>query len=39
MAEKQTKNPCWEGFVMRGTKTKMGKKVPNCIPASKGKKK
>jgi hypothetical protein len=37
MAKKQTENPCWKGYTMRGTKTKMGKKVPNCVPVSKKK--
>lgn len=34
-AKKTSKNPCWKGYVMRGTKTKMGKNVPNCIPVKK----
>jgi Mg2+ and Co2+ transporter CorA len=25
-------NPCWEGYVMVGTKLKDGKEVPNCVP-------
>lgn len=36
MANKmKSENPCWKGYAMRGTKTKMGKKVPNCIPSKK----
>jgi hypothetical protein len=38
MAKKKSKNPCWKGYMMRGTKTKMGKKVPNCVPKGKSKK-
>lgn len=30
--KKQTKNPCWDGYVQRGMKMKNGKEVPNCIP-------
>lgn len=26
-----TKDPCWSGYDQYGTKTKNGKKVPNCI--------
>ena len=25
-------DPCWEGYVMVGTKIKDGKEVPNCVP-------
>lgn len=25
-------NPCWDGYKPVGTKTKNGKKVPNCVP-------
>jgi hypothetical protein len=25
-------NPCWKGYTQVGTKTKGGKKVPNCVP-------
>jgi hypothetical protein len=32
MAEK---GPCWEGYVQKGWKNKNGKKVPNCVPATK----
>ena len=27
----KTKNPCWEGYEMRGLKIKKGRLVPNCI--------
>lgn len=26
------KDPCWEGYVQVGMKTKNGKEVPNCVP-------
>lgn len=39
MATKVDKNPCWEGYVQVGMKTKGGKKVPNCVPKGSGKKK
>jgi hypothetical protein len=29
--------PCWDGYVQKGFKMKNGKKVPNCVPAGKGK--
>lgn len=29
-------DPCWPGYTMRGTKTKDGKEVPNCVPGEKG---
>ena len=32
-------NPCWDGYVQVGMKTKNGKKVPNCVPEGSGKKK
>lgn len=32
------KNPCWKNHKMLGTKTKNGKKVPNCVPIKKKKK-
>ena len=32
---KPKKDPCWEGYVQKGMKTKNGKKVPNCIPDKK----
>ncbi len=25
-------DPCWDGYEQVGTKTKGGKKVPNCVP-------
>lgn len=28
---KESKNPCWKGYSMVGTKMKNGKKVPNCV--------
>ena len=31
-------DPCWKGYEKAGTKTKNGKKVPNCIPSKKAKK-
>ena len=33
--EKQPDDPCWKGYEQFGTKTKNGKKVPNCIPVKK----
>ena len=33
------KGPCWDGYVQVGMKMKNGKKVPNCVPESSGKKK
>lgn len=33
------KSPCWKGYEQVGTKKKDGKKVPNCVPKKKGKKK
>lgn len=27
-------DPCWKNYKMIGTKTKNGKKVPNCVPSS-----
>jgi hypothetical protein len=33
---KKAGNPCWQGYVQRGTKPgKDGKPVPNCIPVEK----
>lgn len=42
MAKKNKKNakkddPCWRGYHQVGTKTKDGKKVPNCVPDEKAK--
>jgi hypothetical protein len=31
--DKQSNNPCWDGYKKVGMKIKKGKKVPNCIPA------
>ena len=31
------KNPCWDGYVQVGMKTKNSQKVPNCVPEGKGK--
>ena len=28
----ELKAPCWDGYEQIGTKTKNGKKVPNCVP-------
>jgi hypothetical protein len=30
-------DPCWTGYKKIGTKTKGGKKVPNCVPEAKKK--
>ena len=30
------KDPCWEGYEMKGMKMKKDKKVPNCIPKGEG---
>lgn len=27
--------PCWDGYVQKGFKMKNGKRVPNCVPATK----
>jgi hypothetical protein len=34
MAKKtlRNSNPCWSGYKPVGTKSKNGKKVPNCVP-------
>jgi hypothetical protein len=29
--EMQGPDPCWKGYSMRGTKTKNGREVPNCV--------
>jgi hypothetical protein len=40
MAEKKDdKDPCWKDYKQEGTKTKSGKKVPNCVPKKEDKKK
>jgi hypothetical protein len=28
----QADGPCWDGYVMVGTKTENGREVPNCVP-------
>lgn len=33
------KSPCWSGYTAIGMKNKGGKKVPNCVPNTKRKKK
>jgi hypothetical protein len=33
----KTKNPCWEGYEMRGMKSKNGRLVPNCIKVKESK--
>jgi len=37
--KKSTKeaDPCWKDYHQVGTKTKDGKKVPNCVPDEKAK--
>lgn len=30
--EKDSDDPCWDGYVQVGTKMKDGKEVPNCVP-------
>jgi hypothetical protein len=30
--DKGKNDPCWDGYVQLGTKTKDGKEVPNCVP-------
>ena len=30
------KGPCWKGYQAIGMKNKSGRKVPNCVPKSKG---
>jgi hypothetical protein len=37
--KKKMKNPCWKGYEMIGMKKKGGKKVPNCVPKKKSRKK
>jgi len=34
---KKKDNPCWKKNNKVGTKTKPGKKVPNCVPKAKKK--
>ena len=31
-ADKQSNDPCWDGYKKVGMKIKKGKKVPNCVP-------
>ena len=35
---KNKKSPCWSGYTARGTKTKGGRTVPNCVPTGKKRK-
>lgn len=30
--KKKDTDPCWKNYEQVGTKTKDGKKVPNCVP-------
>ena len=30
--DKQSSDPCWDGYKKVGMKIKKGKKVPNCVP-------
>jgi hypothetical protein len=30
--KKAPRGVCWKGYKMVGSKTKNGKKVPNCVP-------
>lgn len=30
--DKQSNDPCWDGYKKVGVKIKEGKKVPNCVP-------
>jgi hypothetical protein len=32
--EKDSDDPCWDGYVQVGMKEKNGKRVPNCVPSS-----
>jgi hypothetical protein len=38
-AKKKKKGPCWKNYKAVGMKNKGGRKVPNCVPKSKGKSK
>ena len=31
-SDKESNDPCWDGYKKEGMKTKGGKKVPNCVP-------
>jgi len=33
--DKQSNDPCWEGYKKVGMKTKNQKKVPNCVTVKK----
>ena len=35
--DKKKDDPCWKGYKQLGTKTKDGKKVPDCVPVAKKK--
>ena len=37
--EKDSDDPCWDGYVQLGTKMKDGKEVPNCVPREEANKK
>ena len=37
-ASPKKEDPCWKGYEQVGSKTKKGKKVPNCVPEKKEKK-
>ena len=37
--KKKKKTPCWDSHKMVGLKTKSGRKVPNCVPKKKARKK
>ncbi|MCX2480523.1 hypothetical protein OQY15_15575 [Pedobacter sp. MC2016-15] len=37
--KKDDKDPCWKNYEQVGTKTKGGKKVPNCVPKKSAEKK
>lgn len=30
--DKQSNDPCWDGYKKVGMKIKKGKNVPNCVP-------
>lgn len=38
MKNKSKKNPCWSNYKMVGMKKKGNKKVPNCVPNKRNKK-
>jgi hypothetical protein len=37
--KKKKKTPCWDSHKMVGLKMKSGRKVPNCVPKKKSRKK